>query len=116
FNIAKGVTQYRIQQVDLDYRAAYTDVRSVRGEESSSKLLVFPNPSNDGKVKLLFENASALKNVAISDMSGRVVKQYKNVTGESLPIENLHSGMYSIQVTDLSTAVITVEKVLVKKR
>ncbi len=115
-NTAKGVSQYRIQQVDLDYRTAYTDVRSVRGEESSSKLLVYPNPSNDGKVKLLFENGNALRNIAISDMSGRVIRQFKNVTGESLPIDNLESGMYNIQVTDLSSAVITVEKVLVKKR
>lgn len=115
-NKAKKISQYRIQQVDLDNRATYTDVRSVYGIESSSKLLVYPNPSNDGKINLLFENSSSVRNITVNDISGRVVKQYKNVTGESMAIENLGSGMYSIQVIDLSTAIITVEKLIVKKR
>lgn len=113
-NITKGLSQYRIQQVDIDNRTSYSDIRSVRGEESSAKLLVYPNPSNDGKINVVFEDQSA-KSVIVRDMSGRMVKQFKNVEN-NLAIENLESGMYSIQVTDLSTAVITVEKVFIKKR
>jgi hypothetical protein len=114
-NTAKGVSQYRIQQVDFDGKAAYSEVRSVRGESMKKSIIAFPNPSMDGKVTLILEDNSA-KNVIVSDMSGRIVKQYKNITANNLSIDMLQSGMYSIQVTDLSTAEITVEKVVIKKR
>ncbi len=76
--------------------------------------MVYPNPSNDGKVNVVFEDQSA-KNVVVRDMSGRMIKQFKNVVN-NLPIENLETGMYSIQVTDVSTADVSVEKVIIKKR
>jgi len=113
-NNTKGLTQYRIQQVDIDNRTSYSDIFSVKGEGASGKLLVYPNPSNDGKVNVVFEDQSA-KNVVVRDMSGRMIKQFKNVVN-NLPIENLETGMYSIQVTDVSTADVSVEKVIIKKR
>jgi hypothetical protein len=77
-------------------------------------LLVYPNPSNDGEVNVVFEDQFA-KNVVVRDMSARMIKQFKNVVN-NLPIENLETGMYSIQVTDVSTAEVSVEKVIIKKR
>ena len=77
-------------------------------------MLVYPNPSNDGKVNVVFEDQFA-KNVVVRGMSGRLIKQFKNVVN-NLPIENLETGMYSIQVTDVSTAEVSVEKVIIKKR
>ena len=62
----------------------------------------------------MFEDQLA-KTVVVRDMSGRMIKQFKNVVN-NLSIINLESGMYSIQVTDLSTATIAVEKVIIKKR
>ena len=55
------------------------------------------------------------KNVIVRDVSGRMIKQFKNVIN-NLPIENLESGIYSIQVTDISTSATSVEKVIIKKR
>ncbi len=113
-NNTNGLSQYRIQQVDIDNRTSYSDIRAVKGEGALIKLLVYPNPSNDGKINVVFEDQSA-KNVVVRDMSGRMIKQFRNVVN-NLPIENLQSGMYSIQVTDLSTAAVSVEKVIIKKR
>lgn len=113
-NTTKGVTQYRIQQVDLDGKARYSEIRSVRGEANISKLLVYPNPTTSGSVNVVFEDQSP-KNVTILDMSGRMIKQYRNVIN-NVSVDNLENGIYSIQVTDVSTATISVEKVVVKKR
>ncbi len=77
--------------------------------------MVYPNPSNDGKINVVFEDQFTKKNVVVRDMSGRMIKQFKNVVN-NLPIENLETGMYSIQVTDVSTAEVSVEKVIIKKR
>jgi hypothetical protein len=113
-NNTKSLSQYRIQQIDIDSRTSYSDIRSVRGEGYASQLLIYPNPSNDGKINVVFDDQLA-KNVVVRDMSGRMIKQFKNVIN-NLAIENLMSGMYSIQVTDVSTSAIVVEKVIVKKR
>jgi len=100
--------------VDINGRSKISDIRSVKGEGSSNKLLVYPNPSNDGKINVVFDDHLA-KNIVVRDMSGRMIRQFKNVIN-NLSIVNLESGMYSIQVTDLSTDAITVEKVIIKKR
>jgi hypothetical protein len=113
-NQEKGVSQYRIQQVDLDGKASYSVIRSVKGEGLLSRTVVYPNPSLDGKVSVVFEDQAA-KAVTVSDMSGRVVRQYRNVVN-NLQISELESGMYSIQITDLSSATSVTEKVIIKKR
>jgi hypothetical protein len=116
-NTEKGISQYRVMQVDLDGRSSVSEIRSVRGEEmAASKMVVFPNPSLDGKVSVVFEEGNGNRNVVVSDMSGRRVKQYRNVSSNNLIIEGLENGVYSIQVTDLTSSALSVEKVIVKKR
>ncbi len=115
-NTAKGISQYRIQQVDLDGKASNSEIRSVRGESMKKSVIVFPNPSVDGKISLVLQDDNSAKNIVVCDMSGRIVKQYKNITANNISIDMLQNGMYSIQITDLSTAEITVEKVVIKKR
>lgn len=113
-NLEKGISQYRIQQVDIDSKATYSDIRAVRGEGTANKVSVYPNPSFDGKVNLVFENSNSIRDVQVSDMQGRVVKIYKEVRGNVLIVEKLSSGFYTLKVTDRSTAVSSVEKVVVK--
>ena len=115
-NPIKGVSQYRLQQVDLDLRVKYSEIRMVRGEEQPAKHLLFPNPSSDGKVNIVFDTKSATRNILVSDMSGRIVKSFRNVTAANLSIDNLENGVYSIQIIDLSTSESVVEKVIIKKR
>ncbi len=113
-NNTKGLSQYRIEQIDINSRTSYSDIRSIRGEGSSSNLLIYPNPTHDGKINVVFDDQLA-KNVVVRDMSGRMIKQFKNVIN-NLAIENMEIGMYSIQVTDIATAAVTVEKVIIKNR
>ena len=101
----------------MDGRAKYTDIRSVRGlGEVSTKMSIFPNPTANGKVNLLFENTVSKRDVIVSDISGRIVKQIKGVVSNSLVIDNLSEGVYSVQVTDLINAQTTVQKLVVTKR
>ena len=113
-NTEKGVSQYRIQQVDLDGRATYSVIRPVRGEGQVSRPIVYPNPSGDGRVSVVFESQGA-KSVTVSDLRGRVVRRYPNAVN-TLLLEGLESGLYSIQITDLSSGASAVEKVIIKKR
>lgn len=115
-NNSRGITQYRLLQVDHDNKGKYSEVRAVRAEEQLAKIMVYPNPSSTGSVNVMFEDASALRDVYVTDVAGRVVKQYRNVNTNLLTIENLADGYYTIQITNRATAATTVEKVIIKKR
>jgi hypothetical protein len=113
-NPAKGLTQYRLIQEDHDGRVAYSRTVPVQGLQGSSRLVVYPNPSTSGKVTVLFENATSLRDVVVSDIAGRVVKQYRSVADGSLEVGYLLKGFYTIKVTDRTTGATQVEKVIIK--
>lgn len=116
FNNAKSISQYRIRQVDIDNRSKYSEVRSVRGLDQKGTIIVYPNPTNDGKVNVVFEDRNVIRDVVLVDMSGRVVKQMKNISNNNIVIENLLSGMYTLRVYIPATGEQTVEKIIVNKK
>jgi len=113
-NAEKGITQYRIQQVDLDGRFAYSDIRAIRGEAIESKIVVYPNPSVDGKVNVVFEDNLGQHDVQVNDMQGRIVQSFKGITNNILVIEKLTSGFYTIKITNRTTTACSVQKVVIK--
>jgi hypothetical protein len=113
-NPAIGITRYRLLQVDLDGKSRYGEIRTVRGREGSGKLLLFPNPSSTGAVTLMF-NMEGSKDVMVTDMAGRMIRHYKHITAESLEITALPSGMYTVQVRDAGTRIITIEKFIIRR-
>jgi hypothetical protein len=112
-NNEKGITQYRVQQVDLDGKFAYTDIRAIRGEGTVGKIIVYPNPSVDGKVNVVFED-NTVRDIQVNDMQGKIIKSYRGITNNILVIERLTSGFYTIKITNRNTAASSVEKVVVK--
>jgi len=116
-NAAKGISQYRIRQVDLDGMAKISDIRSVRGEGQKGSTIVYPNPSDDGKVNVVFEGgAIAKRNITVQDMSGRIIKEWKNYTNNNIQIENLTPGFYTIRIVNIETGEQDVQKAVVNKR
>jgi hypothetical protein len=113
-NTETAISQYRVQQVDLDGMARYSTIAAVRGLGTSAKLLVYPNPSANGNVNVVFDDNNSVRDVQVSDAAGRTIKQFKSITNNLLLIENLKSGFYTIKVTNRNTAATTVEKVVVK--
>lgn len=115
-NSSKGVSQYRIKQIDIDAQFKYSEVRSVRGDGQAGKIIVYPNPSSDGKVNVVFEDSKETREVSVIDMSGRIVKQFRNVTNNNISIENLTPGIYSLRVFVPATGEQAVQKIVVNKQ
>jgi hypothetical protein len=115
-NILKGISQYRLKQIDLDNRSSYSSIRSVRGEGLFGKTIVYPNPSNDGSVNVVFEDGEGIHNVTLIDMNGRTIKQWKGVTNNNIKMDNLHAGMYTVRIVNTETNEQVVEKIVVNKR
>ncbi|MEO6611162.1 MAG: T9SS type A sorting domain-containing protein [Chitinophagaceae bacterium] len=117
FNNVKGVSQYRIKQIDINATAKYSDIKAVVGESQGGRTVVYPNPSDNGKINVVFDNASATsRDVTVTDMSGRIVKQLRGVTNNNVTIENLNPGIYSLRVVVPATGDQSVEKIVVNKR
>lgn len=111
-NTSRGVTQYRIRQVDLDGQAKLSEIRQVRGLAQAGKVTIYPNPSSSGKVNVVFEDGKATWNVSVADMNGRTIKQYKGVSNNLL-VDNLLPGMYMIRIVDAQTGTRSNEKVII---
>jgi len=113
-NAYKGISQYRILQVDLDGTGHFSETRAVQGSATSGKLLLFPNPSATGSVTLVFDSEGT-KNVIVTNVSGRIIQQHRSITAGSLNLTNLGSGFYTVQVSDAATGSTTIDKFIVRK-
>lgn len=113
-NNVNGITQYRIQQMDLDGKFAYTDIRAIRGDGANGKLVVYPNPAINGKVNVVFEDNAGVRDVQVSDMQGKVIKSFRGVSNNILVIDKLTTGFYTIKVFNRNTSATSVQKVVVK--
>ena len=112
-NTIKGITQYRIRQVDLDSKSKYSEVRSVRGEGQSGKMIVYPNPSTDGRVNVVFDDKEGNRNVVLLDMAGRTIRQWQNISTNTIYIDNLRPGIYSLRIVISATREQSFKKIVV---
>ena len=115
-NDSKGISLYRLRQVDIDGQQAYSVIRSVRGEGQKSSVIVYPNPSGDGKVNVIFDDVKGIRDVSVNDVSGRLIKQMKGVTSNNIQIDNLNAGFYTVRILNTETGEQVVEKFVVNKR
>jgi hypothetical protein len=113
-NLVKAITQYRIRQVDFDNQSKYSNVVAVIGATQSGKIVVYPNPSA-GKVNVAFEMAGVVRDISLTDLMGRVIKQWRGVTDNNLRIDNLNSGIYNLRVIIIATGEQVVERIVVYK-
>ncbi len=115
-NSTRGITQYRLRQLDYDGKSNYSLIRAVRGEEQKGKTIIYPNPSSDGKVNIIFDDVNAIRDISVTDISGRMIRQMKAVTNNNIQIENLNAGFYTVRILNTETGEQVVEKFVVNKR
>lgn len=114
-NTYRGISNYRIRQVDFDGQMMISPVRSVRGEGQPNGTVIFPNPSSNGKVNVIFESVRDQMDLSLVDMSGRILKQWQNYSDNSLQITNLQPGMYNLRILNRNTGAVSNEKIVVSR-
>jgi hypothetical protein len=115
-NTTRGISQYRLRQVDIVNKYSFSPIRSVRGDGQKLSAIIYPNPSNDGKVNIVFSEAETVRDVSVIDINGRVIRKWKGITDNNLKIENLTPGLYSVRIIDIDSGEQTVEKFVIKNR
>lgn len=113
-NDFKGISQYRLRQVDFDGKYSYSVVRAVKGLASGTGIVVYPNPSQDGRISIMLEKADRYTDVSIYDMQGRIIRQWSSVQTDILQTDRLYNGVYSVRVTNRQTGNVSVQKFVVK--
>ncbi|MEO6611638.1 MAG: T9SS type A sorting domain-containing protein [Chitinophagaceae bacterium] len=108
--------QYRIRQIDIDGRSKFSEIRTVPGMDQNRKLIVYPNPSEDGRINLFFENLGGKRDITLTDISGRIIRQWRNSSTNNIPVTNLQPGIYILQVTDQKTGQKETEKIMINQR
>ena len=91
-----GVIYYRLENVDKNGAISYSEVKQLIID--NGELIISPNPSND----YVTISGGNIKEVRISDVSGRVVKISKE---RRIDISGLKSGLYFISIESLNGAV-----------
>jgi hypothetical protein len=114
-NSTTAFSFYRLVQSDKDGNYKVFVARPVHGLEQENKMIIFPNPSQNGNISVSF-GTNAEREVVISDMGGKIVKRWNSYKNENLAITGLNSGMYMITVTDKETNKRTVEKIVITKQ
>jgi hypothetical protein len=112
-NAIRTITQYRIQQVDIDGKNRFSEIRTVRGEGQGQGIMVYPNPSRDGRVNIVFEDKEGVRDAMLSDMNGRVMNRWTITNGNTIQVNNLQPGVYYVRITNAQTRETAVEKIVV---
>lgn len=95
---------YRLKQIDLDGRSAYSKIIKVEGYSNPLALQVYPNPVTDGRINIQmigFKQAGDCKLLITDARGGRVYfRSGLNALAGTLKIETgtLSSGWYLVQV------------------
>jgi len=112
-NNIKGISQYRIMQTDIMRQTRVSEVRSVSGLEQKINLVVYPNPANDGKVNIVFENSKSGREIVVYNFMGQAVKLWVRATGNTITAENLLPGIYTVKILDHETGNTGMKKFIV---
>lgn len=114
-NNTKGITQYRLRQIDEDSRSKLSYIRAVRGEGQNVRPIIYPNPASGGRVNVALKDINGSFDVSLVDLNGRIVKEWRRLTNNSIQIENLTPGIYNLRILTRETGEQTVEKIVVVK-
>jgi hypothetical protein len=108
-----GVNYYRLNQVDLDGKGAYSRVAKLNFAEQLT-IQINPNPAH-GTANIQVKNGNGGLSLLIVDMNGQLVQQRITTAGEqTIPIDisGLAKGIYTVKVIGQTT--LTTQKLLVQ--
>ena len=97
----KGISFYRLKQVDVDTKYTYSPIERVRNADTDNSIDVFPNPVPGTEFKIdLLKKIPGTIDVLVYDQSGRLQLQQQFSNDNVLTINHhLPAGLYTIKIT-----------------
>lgn len=108
-NAGYGTLFYRIKQVDKDGKSSFSQTLMVKmtAENPPSKLMVFPNPANGGKV-MLSDDAKLVQIYSVQGSLLKSVQDYRK--NSSIDVSGLAQGLYFIKTDKGETLKVVIQK------
>ena len=98
----KGISYYRLKQVDYDGKSTFSKIVSV--EDEDTEISIYPNPSQ-GSFKINVINEKQPYTIAITDAEGRLVHTSIGDSNNPIEINGLTKGVYVVRVIGTNTVV-----------
>jgi hypothetical protein len=114
-NPATTISEYRVKQIDIDGQSKYSEIRAVRGEGQKKGTIIYPNPVKNNHAIILFDDANAKHDIMMLDATGRMIKKWNNYAGQNLFVDNINTGIYFLQITNVETEEKEIQKMMVMK-
>lgn len=111
--LPKGVSYYRLRQVDFDGRATYSEIKAVRTGNGTIILSVYPNPSR-GTTNVALPAGVGTYDVSLDDFTGKSVQRFSGLTTNNLQLNNLKPGIYMLRVSIRATGETITERIAVQ--
>ncbi|WP_229212865.1 T9SS type A sorting domain-containing protein [Dyadobacter soli] len=92
----KGTSYYRLKMIDFDQSFAYSQIRSVNGENGQSVTL-YPNPVS---TLLLIKNVpnERIGRIRVLDLTGRAVIDQRGMPAHGIDVSRLPAGTYIVDI------------------
>lgn len=113
-SLAKGVTYYRLRQVDLDGRATYSEVKAVRtGNGGLLTISIYPNP-NRGAANVTIPESAGKMDVSLDDYTGKSIQRWSGISVRNLQLNNMRPGIYMLRINFRETGETITERIIVQ--
>ncbi len=102
YNAMKGISFYRLKQVDIDGKYSYSPIERVNNSETDNSFDVYPNPATGNTFKInLLKATSVNTELLIYDQSGRLQLKQALENNNTISIKHqLPAGMYILKLND----------------
>jgi hypothetical protein len=113
-SLTKGVTYYRLRQVDLDGRATYSEVKAVRtGNGGLLTISIYPNPSR-GVANVTIPESAGKMDVSLDDYTGKSIQRWNGISVRNLQLNNMRPGIYMLRINFRETGETVTERIIVQ--
>ena len=113
-NAYRGLTQYRIAQLDRNGSFSYSSI-VVISDRLSELVQVYPNPSGTGNVNVVLPLSSHVFDLLLLDAQGRKITEWKRISETLFTIDHLSSGIYFLRVSEASTGNTTTIRMVITR-
>lgn len=114
-NNEPAITEYRLRLTDLNGQYSYSPVRVVKGINTKSDLLIYPNPSQHGQIRIALNLLNQPAKLVIYDLQGRLVREQIVFQQTEITVNGLIPGLYTLTVTISTTGEKLTGKFLISK-
>lgn len=86
------------------------------GQQQKRKIIIYPNPGNNGIVNVSFGNSFGTIDVFVVDIHGKTIRQWRSFKNNSLLISDLTPGFYNLKVVSHKGGEQKIEKFIIINR